>query len=89
MTYVVPGTGGPRKPDSRFSPANRAVWPLLGRSCSGAWPDDQSGREDLHVGNAGRPGGQSTALAGAGLDSHSCTNDLQDGLEINRRAGEV
>jgi hypothetical protein len=28
-------------------------------------------------------------LAGAGLDSYSGTNDLQDGLEINRRAREV
>ena len=33
--------------------------------------------------------GRSTALAGAGCDSHSRADDLQDGLEINRRTSEV
>jgi len=89
MTDVVPGTGGSRKPDPRFSPSYCAVGALLGRSCSGAWPDDQSGREHFHAGNAERRGSRSTALAGTGLDSHSRTNDFQDGLEINRRASEV
>ncbi len=89
MTDVVPGTGGPCKPNTGFSPARCAVWTLLGRSCSGAWPDDQSGREHVYIGNAERPGGRPAALASAGLDSHSRTNDLQDGLEINRRVCEV
>ena len=89
MTDVVPGTGGPCKPNTRFSPAHCAVWTLLGRSCSGAWPDDQSGPEHVYAGNAERLGGRSTALASPGLDSHSRTNDIQDGLEINRRACEV
>ncbi len=40
MTDVVPGTGGSRKPDPRFSPSDCAVRTLLGRSRSGAWPDD-------------------------------------------------
>ena len=88
MTHVVPGTGGLRKPDTRSPPSDCAVWPLLGRLCSGAWPDYQSGREHVHAGNAERPGGRSAALAGAGLNSHSRTDDLQDGLEINRRACE-
>src|SRR5712692_7400434 len=46
---------------------------------------NQPGREHFHAGNAERHGGRSAALAGAGLDSHSRTNELQDGLEINRR----
>src|SRR6266852_6457526 len=60
MTDVVPGTGGPCKPNTRFSPAHCAVWTLLGRSCSGAWPDDQSGPEHVYAGNAERLGGRST-----------------------------
>jgi len=40
MTNVVPGTGGPRQSDTRFSPPHCAVWTLLGRSRSGAWSDD-------------------------------------------------
>jgi hypothetical protein len=83
MTHLVSGTGGPRKPDPRFSPSDCAVRTVLGRSRSGARPHDQSGREYVHTGNAERPGGRSATLAGAGLDSHSRTNDLQDGMEIN------
>lgn len=88
MTDVVPGTGGSRKSDTRFPSAYCAVWTLLGRSCSGAWPDDQSGREHLHAGNAERTGSRSAALARAGFDSHARANELQDGLEINGRAGK-
>ena len=89
MTHVVPGTGGPRKPDPRFSPAHRAVWALLGCSRSGAGPHNQFGRKYFHAGNAERPGGRSAAVAGAGLNRYSGANDIQDGLEINRRACEV
>ena len=89
MTHVIPGTGGSREPDARFSSSHCAVRTLLGRSGSGRATHDQSGRKHCHVGNAERPSGRSAALAGAGLDSYSGTNDLQDGLEINRRACEV
>src|SRR3989442_9279859 len=81
MIDIVLGTGGPRKPDTRFSPSYRAIRTLLGRPCSGAWPDYQSGREHFYPGNAERPRSRSAALAGARLNSHSCTNDLQDRSE--------
>lgn len=54
MTDVVSGTGGPRKPDTRLSPADYAVWTLLGGS-SAERADNQSGRENLHTGDAQRP----------------------------------
>jgi hypothetical protein len=37
MTYPVSGTGCPRQPDPRFSPADCALWTLLGGSCSEEW----------------------------------------------------
>jgi len=89
MTNVVPGTGGPRQSDTRFSPSHCAVWTLLGRSRSGAWSDDKSGWQHLHTGNAERPCCRSAALAGVGFNGHSRTNDVQNGLEIDGRAGKI
>jgi len=86
---TLSGTGGPRQPNTRFAPAYCAVWTLLGRSCSRARPDDQCGREYFYAGNAERRGRRSAALACAGLHSYARTDDLQNGLEINRRTGEI
>ncbi len=88
MTHALSGTGSPHQPGTRFASADCAVWTVLGRSCSGARPDDQSGRKYFHAGNAERRGSRSAALAGPGFDSYSRTNDLQDVVEIDRRTGE-
>ena len=89
MTDVIPGTGGPGKPNTRFSSTHRAIWTLLGHSCSGTLPHNQSGREHLYPGNAERRGGRSATMASTGLGRYFRTNDVQDGLEINRRRAEV
>ena len=89
MTDALPGTVGPREPDSRFSSAHCAFWSLLGRPGSGAESDHRSGWKYFYAGNAECRGGRSAAMAGARLDRDSCTNDFQDGLEINWGAREV
>lgn len=49
MTDALPGTGGTRKSDPRFSPAYRDVRPLLGRSRSRARPDHQCGWQHVRA----------------------------------------
>ncbi len=43
MTHVIPGTGGSREPDTRFSSSHCAVRTLLGRSGSRRGTHDKSG----------------------------------------------
>lgn len=89
MTDIVRWTSGPRKSDTRFSPSYRLVRTLLGRSCTKTRSDYHCGGQYLHAGNAERRHGRPAATAGARFDSHSSTNDLQDGLAINGAAGNV
>jgi hypothetical protein len=89
MTDVISGTGGPHKPNTRFSPTHFAFWSLLGCSGPRGWPHDQAGRKHLHAGNAERSGNRPATLASVRRDCHSSSNEFQDGLEIDRRACEV
>jgi len=64
MTDVVPGTSGPRQPDSRPSPSHRAFRTLLGRAGTGGRPDYQFGCKHVHARNEGCACRRSATLAG-------------------------
>ena len=89
MIDSISGAGCPRQPGARLSPADFAVWTVLGCSCPRTWPNRERRREGLHPRDAERPRRRSTTMARAGLRSHSSSHELQDGMEIEWRAREI